>query len=115
MLTVFLKYTRGQFIPFINTKYLHPNSLILLLFHCYEHLQYSVVVFQQRAQRFHAFGENVFTPCSVFAVARNAFHLLTLGWFPAWDGTPGGLALLWEPSSLALCKQRIITCLCPMT
>lgn len=90
MLKAFLIYTHGQFC-FLNTEYLHPNSFIFSLFHCYEHLWFSVAVFQQeRAQPFHVLGENIFTLSSVFAVARSAFPLLTLGGFPAWDGTSRG-------------------------
>lgn len=105
MLKVFLIYTHGQFICFLNAKYLHPNSFIFLLFRCYEHLRFSVVMFQQeRAQPFHAFGENVFTSCSLFAVARNAFPLLTLGRFPAWDGTSRGPSP--APGTVRLCPVQ---------
>lgn len=105
MLKVFLIHTHGQFICFLNARYLHPNSFIFLLFHCYEHLWFSVVVFQQeRAQPFHAFGENVFTSCSVFAVARNAFALPTPGGFPAWDGTSRGPGP--APGTIQLCPVQ---------
>jgi len=50
MLKVFLICAHRQLICFLKAKYLHPNSFILLLSQCYEHLRCSVVVFQQERE-----------------------------------------------------------------